>query len=170
MNLGEYLSAELEREMSGTRRVLEQVPMGRNDWKPAEKSMPLGYLAALVAGMPGWVDFMVNRDDLDIAAPENGGMKPQLPSSTADLTAQLEHGMEKARQALSGATDEHMMKPWKFIVAGHVVSEVPRHIAISDSVVKHLAHHRGQLSVYLRLLDAKVPSIYGPSADEPISF
>lgn len=170
MKLSEYLLAEVEREMNATRRILEQVPMGKNDWKPAAKSMPLGYLAAMVAGMTGWVDLMVNRDELDIAAAENAGFKPQLAASTEALMGSLDAALEKARTALRNTDDEHLMKPWKFVVAGHTVSELPRHVAISDSVLKHLAHHRGQLSVYLRLLDAKVPAIYGPSADEPIAF
>jgi len=166
MKLTELFSAELERESTSSRRVLERVPEGRNDWKPHEKSMPLGYLAALVAGMPAWIDMMVNLDELDIASAAGVKFKPQVQSTARELVQTLDASVAKAREALTNTTDVHLMTPWKFIVSGHVVTEQPRHIMLRDAVFSHLAHHRGQLTVYLRLNDAPVPSIYGPSADE----
>jgi uncharacterized damage-inducible protein DinB len=146
--------------------VLERVPAGRNDWKPHEKSMPLGYLAALVAMMPLWIDFMVNRDELDILAPGNATFRPGDWSASSELIYMLDDSVAKARAALTKTTDEHLMIPWRFLWGGRVVTEQPRYVMIRDSVFNHLAHHRGQLTVYLRLNEALVPAIYGPSADE----
>jgi uncharacterized damage-inducible protein DinB len=166
MKLVELFLDQLKSEESSTRRVLQQVPEGRNDWKPHEKSMPLGYLAALVAGMPGWIEFMINRDELDIASPGSAQFKPQVPAANRELIAAFDESSNKARSALQATSDEHLLKPWKFIVAGHVADERPRYMMIRDAVFSHMAHHRGQLTVYLRLNEAKVPAVYGPSADE----
>jgi uncharacterized damage-inducible protein DinB len=166
MKLTELFLSQLQSEEGSTRNVLQRVPEGRNDWKPHEKSMPMGYLSALVAGMPGWIEFMVNRDELDIASPGEGQFKPQVRDTNRALIAAFEQNLSKARAALQATSDEHLLKPWKFIVAGHVADERPRYMMIRDAVFSHMAHHRGQLTVYLRLNEAKVPSIYGPTADE----
>jgi uncharacterized damage-inducible protein DinB len=166
MRLTELFLGQLEREAASTRRALERVPEGRNDWKPHERSMPLGYLAALVATMPGWIAFMVTEDELDIASPEGAKFKPQAMVTSRELVEALDSSVAMAREALAHATDEHLMTNWKFVVGGHVADEKPRHIMISDAVFSHLAHHRGQLTVYLRLNGALVPAIYGPTADE----
>jgi len=166
VTLKELFLDQLKSEEGGTRRVLERVPEGRNDWKPHEKSMPLGYLAALVAAMPGWMDLMVNRSELDIASAEGARFKPQVAASNRELLQAFEQSLAKAREALQATTDEHLSRPWKFVVGGHVADERPRYLMIRDAVFSHLAHHRGQLTVYLRLNQAPVPSIYGPSADE----
>jgi uncharacterized damage-inducible protein DinB len=166
MKLTELFIADLERDAEATRHVLERVPEGRNSWKPHEKSMELGQLTALVATMAGWVEFMVNTDEFDIA-PANGPAY-QLPKfeSRVQILQVHEECLKKAIIALKGTTDEHLQKTWRFMARGHVVSELPRHINIRDAVINHLAHHRGQLTVYLRLPPASVPAIYGPSADE----
>jgi len=166
MKITELFLDQLKSEEGGTRRVLERVPEGRNDWKPHEKSMPLGYLSALVASMPGWIEFMVNRDELDIASAEGAKFKPRIPATNCELLYAFDKSLAKARVALQAATDERLMTPWKFIVAGHVADERPRYMMIRDAVFSHLAHHRGQLTVYLRLNKALVPAVYGPSADE----
>jgi uncharacterized damage-inducible protein DinB len=166
MKINELFLDQLKSEEGGTRRVLERVPEGRNDWKPHEKSMPLGYLSALVASMPGWIEFMVNRDELDIASAEGAKFKPQIPATNRELLYGFDKSLAKARLALQATTDERLMTPWKFIVAGHVADERPRYMMIRDAVFSHLAHHRGQLTVYLRLNEALVPAVYGPSADE----
>ena len=166
MKITELFLDQLKSEESGTRRVLERVPEGRNDWKPHEKSMPLGYLSALVASMPGWIEFMVNRDELDITSAEGTKFKPQIPATNRELLYAFDKSLAKARGSLQATTDEHLMTPWKFIVAGHVADERPRYMMIRDAVFSHLAHHRGQLTVYLRLNEALVPAVYGPSADE----
>jgi uncharacterized damage-inducible protein DinB len=167
MKITDLYLDELEREAASTRRTLERVPEGQNDWKPHPKSMVLGYLAALVAQMPAWIEMMVNRDELDLKSSAAAEFKASSEwSKRAELLASLDAAVAKAREALLHTTDEHLQTPWKFSVGGHVVSENPRHIMIRDSVFSHLAHHRGQLTVYLRLNDAPVPAIYGLSADE----
>ncbi|MBV9434517.1 MAG: damage-inducible protein DinB [Acidobacteria bacterium] len=166
MRLADLFIADIEREAEATRHVIERVPLGRNDWKPHEKSMDLGRLTVLVATMVSWVEFMVNSDELDIA-PVNGPAYQQPAFESREQVLQLhEDGLQKAIAALKKASDEHLEKTWKFMARGHVISELPRHINIRDMVINHLAHHRGQLTVYLRLTSASVPAIYGPSADE----
>jgi len=166
MKLFELFLDQLKSEENSTRRVLQRVPEGRNDWKPHERSMPLGYLSALVAGMPGWIEFMVNRDELDIASPGSAQFKPQVHATNRELIAAFEASLARARGALQATSDDHLLKTWKFIVAGQVADERPRFMMIRDAVFSHMAHHRGQLTVYLRLNEAMVPAVYGPSADE----
>lgn len=166
MTMTELFLAELEREADPTRRTLERVPEGRADWKPHEKSMPLGYLSTLVATLPSWVAFTVNQDELDLNPPGGPRYQPPLLRTSRELIATLDASVAQAREALQKTTDEHLLTPWRLLNGGHVVSEQPRHIVLRDAVFNHLAHHRGQLTVYLRLNDAKVPAIYGPSADE----
>jgi uncharacterized damage-inducible protein DinB len=160
----ELLLAELEREAVGTRRALERVPEGQEDWKPHEKSMPLGYLAGLVATMPGWIAAMIELDELDVTAA--GEYKTRSLGTRRELLEAFDKAVGKARAALAATTDEHLMTSWKMLAGGHVVSEQPRYVAIRDGALNHLAHHRGQLTVYLRLNDAPVPALYGPTADE----
>lgn len=166
MNLKEFFLAQLEREAASSRQALQRVPEGHNDWKPHDRSMPLGYLASLVATMPSWIVSMVKQDEFDIRSPEAAKFKPLEWTTRADLVAALDSAVAGAREALQQTTEEHLFTPWKFVAGGHVMSENPRHIMIADSVFSHLAHHRGQLTVYLRLNEAPVPAMYGPAADE----
>ena len=165
MKLTDLFLAQLEREAKGCRRALERVPVDRPEWKPHEKSMPLGYLATLVATMPSWVAMAISRDELDLAPASGPRYEPPKWETTPQLLAVLDQTVGEAREALRGASDEHLDTPWKLLVTGRVVMEMPRHAVIADTFC-HLAHHRGQLTVYLRLNDVAVPSIYGPSADE----
>jgi uncharacterized damage-inducible protein DinB len=167
MTLKELFLEQLDKEAASIRRTLERVPEGRNDWKPHEKSMTLGYLAALVATMLGWIDLMINRDELDLSAPDSGRFRAQPAGSNRDLIAAFEEALARGRAALEGCDDAKLTgERWRFMMAGQPVSEEPRYVMIRDSVFSHLAHHRGQLTVYLRLNEAPVPAIYGPSADE----
>jgi uncharacterized damage-inducible protein DinB len=166
MKLTDFFLAELEREAVGTRGALERVPEGHNDWKPHPKSMALGYLAWLVATMPSWIGTMVKQDELDLKSPGAAKFKALEWRKRSELVAALDRSLAEAREALQNTTDEHLMTSWKFVIGGHVVNENPRHVMIADAVFSHLAHHRGQLTVYLRLNEASVPAIYGPSADE----
>jgi uncharacterized damage-inducible protein DinB len=168
MKLTELFLAELEREAVSTRAALRRVPEGHNDWKPHPRSMALGYLAGLVATIPSWVAMMVKQDEIDLKAPESEKFQPVEWRTRSELIAALDAGLEEARQALSETTDQHLMRPWKFVAGGHLVNEDPRHIMIRDAVFSDLAQHRGQLTVYLRLNEASVAGIYEPSADESL--
>jgi len=166
VKLSEFMLAQLEREVATSRLALQRVPEGHNDWKPHERSMPLGCLAALVATMPSWIISMVKQDAFDMTSPEAAKFKPLEWQKREQLIAALDAAAAGAREALQGASDDHLLTTWKLMVGGQVVNESPRHIMITDSVFSHLAHHRGQLTVYLRLNEASVPALYGPSADE----
>jgi uncharacterized damage-inducible protein DinB len=166
MGLKEFFLWQLEHETETSRKVIDRVPEGRNSWKPHERSMELGYLAALVASMPGWVEFMVNRAELNLSDPANEILRTKAVNTRAELCQMLAEGLAKSRKALENTTEEDLMKMWRFRMDGKVVSEGPRYAMIADGAMTHMAHHRGQLTVYLRLLDQKVPAIYGPSADE----
>ena len=165
MELKDLFLAQLEREAAVTRKAIERVPEGRSDWKPHEKSMELGRLASLVATMPGWLVLMIERDELNLDDPSSDEFKTKVIPSKEAMLAALEECVKNARKSLEGTNEEHLKKPWKFTMGGKVLSEEPRHVMITDAF-SHLAHHRGQLTVYLRLNEAKVPAIYGPSADE----
>jgi uncharacterized damage-inducible protein DinB len=166
MKLTEFFLGQLEREAAGTRKALERVPEHKNGWKPHEKSMDIGYLAALAAKMPSWIAMMIEQEELDFAKRSESSFVPKQQLTRADLIRLLDESVAEARAALQKTTDDHLMKPWRFRVGERVVSEEPRHVMIQDSVFNHLSHHRGQLTVYLRLAGASVPAIYGPSADE----
>lgn len=127
--------------------------------------MPLGNLSTLVGTMPGWIAMMVTQDELDLNPPGGSGKRPPAPSTTRELLAALDGSVAKAREALCNTSDEHLLTSWRLLVAGQVVLENPRHVVIADTFT-HLAHHRGQLTVYLRLNGVPVPAIYGPSADD----
>jgi uncharacterized damage-inducible protein DinB len=165
MVLTEFFAAQLEREAPLSRQALARVPEGRPDWKPHEKSMPLGYLSQLVATMPGWIAMTVRQDELDLKPPAGPGYRPPATDTTALLLQAHDESVARGLEALRATTDAHLATPWKLLVGGRVAMEKPRHEVIADTFT-HLAHHRGQLTVYLRLNGARVPSIYGPSADE----
>jgi len=164
MKLTELFLNELDREAPRTRRALEQVPADRDDWKPHPKSMPLSRLAGLVASMPSWISLAIDQDSLDLKPAAGGGQYHQ--PATHELVAVHDKLVAKARESLSKTTDEILLTTtWKLLVAGKTVNEMPRHVVLRDTM-NHLAHHRGQLTVYLRLNDRTVPAIYGPSADD----
>ena len=165
MKLTELLLAELEREIPGTRQTLERVPEGRNDWAPHERSMKLGNLANLCATMPAWIEIILNTEEFDYAPPGGDRPRPPLPQTRKELLAAFDDAVAKCRIALHQTTDDHLMKKWKLQAGGHVIQQDPRHVIIAETF-NHLAHHRGQLTVYLRLNDRQVPAIYGPSADD----
>ena len=166
MGLKEFFLWQLEHEAATSRKVIERVPEGCNHWKPHARSMELGSLAALVASMPGWVEVMINQRELNLDAPENQRLQTKPVGTRAELLQILGDGLAKSRTALEGTTEDHLTKMWRFRRNNKVVSEGPRYAMISDGAMTHLAHHRGQLTVYLRMLEAKVPALYGPSSDE----
>jgi uncharacterized damage-inducible protein DinB len=168
MELKTFFLQQLERETAANRKVLERVPQGRNSWKPHERSMEMGYLAALVASMPGWISMMIETEELNFDKPESQRFRATAQNSTADLLKLADESKAQAETALRDTNDSQLAKPWKFVMGGKALNEAPRSQQIAD-VFTHMAHHRGQLTVYLRLNEAKVPAIYGPSADERFS-
>ena len=165
MTLTEWFLAELESEAAKSRRVLEEVPSGKRAWKPHERSMELGYLSELIANIPSWVGMAITLDELDIAPKDGPAHKPAPLNTSAELVAALDKAAAQAREALQGTTDAHLDTPWRLLAAGQLAFEMPRRQVIRDTFL-HSAHHRGQMTVYLRLLGAKVPSVYGPTADD----
>jgi uncharacterized damage-inducible protein DinB len=165
MLLKKFFLEQLEREAAASRKVIERLPEGQSSWKPHERSMELGYLASLVATMPGWPAFMIERDELDLNDP-SGSFRTKTVENKDELLRLLDKGMSDSRKALENTTEQHMMGCWRLTAGDQVLTEGPRYTMIADGALAHLAHHRGQLTVYLRLNEAKVPAIYGPSADE----
>jgi uncharacterized damage-inducible protein DinB len=165
MKMTDLFLTQLDSEAARTRRALERVPEGRDDWKPHDKSMPLGRLAMLVARMPSWITMIINQDELDLNPPGGSNFDQKPLRTPAELVTAHDEGVAQARKALQGVSEEQLMKPWRLLLAGKVVNEEPRHVVLRDTFM-HLSHHRGQLTVYERLNDVPVPAIYGPSADD----
>jgi uncharacterized damage-inducible protein DinB len=164
MKLTQLFLDELDREAPRTRRALEHVPLGRDDWTPHPKSMPLGRLAGLVASMPSWVTLIIEQDELELNPP--GGRGQYQQPTTDKLAETLDMHVKKARESLSNTNDDFLLTTkWRLLFGGKVVMETLRHVVLRDTL-NHLAHHRGQLTVYLRLNEQPVPAIYGPSADD----
>jgi uncharacterized damage-inducible protein DinB len=165
MKLTEFLREELDREVERSRKALKEVPNGKYDWKPHERSMIFGYLADMVATIPMWIQMEIDRDELDIAPPEGEGLKQPKKETSEELIKALDEAAAGARSALEKTTDDHLRTNWKLLAGGQVVIEEPRYVMIQDTI-NHWAHHRGQMTVYLRLMGQKVPALYGPSADD----
>jgi uncharacterized damage-inducible protein DinB len=162
MTIADTLIMELEREAQTTRKLLERVPDDKLAWKPHAKSMSLGRLAQHVATTPGFISGMARLDGYDV---EKFAEPPALESAAA-LVAAMEESVAQAKANLAATDDAAMMADWSFRRGGHAIMTIPRIGVYRSILFNHLYHHRGQLSVYLRLLDVPVPSIYGPSADE----
>lgn len=152
---------EFDEEMATTRRVLERVPSDKATWKPHEKSFAMAHLAQLVAGMPAWLVSILREPHLDLAA---GGFKYSF-EKTETLLAFFDKNVVDARKALESVTGAALEEPWSLKMGPKVLATFPRG-ENARQTLRHLVHHRGQMTVYLRLLDVKVPSIYGPTADE----
>ena len=165
MNLKEFLLAEVNREVERSRRALEQAPEGKYDWKPHEKSMIFGYLANMVATIPMWITMQINQDELDVAPADGGKFEQKRLDTSSELLAALDKAAADAGAAFEKTSEEHLKTNWRLLARGNVVIEAPRYEMIQDTML-HWAHHRGQMTVYLRLMGAKVPAIYGPSADD----
>ena len=165
MKLTEFFREELDREVERSRKALEQVPDGQYQWKPHERSMIFGYLADMVATIPTWITMEINRDELDVAPAEGQSTKKAPKETSAELLKALDESAAEARDALAKTTDEHLETNWKLLARGNVVWQGTRKEIIQDTI-SHWSHHRGQMTVYLRLMGQKVPALYGPSADD----
>jgi uncharacterized damage-inducible protein DinB len=155
---------ELEQENATTRRVLERVPNDKLSWKPHPKSMSLGELALHVATSPGYCSAWALQDTVDFG--KRGGSGLPQPASVDDILKAHDESVSKTQDNLNKIGDEGLRAPWKAIAGEQTIFAMPKVALIRSIVMNHVYHHRGQLSVYLRLLDVPVPSIYGPSADE----
>jgi uncharacterized damage-inducible protein DinB len=166
MSIAQSMLPEFDHEMATTRRLLERVPEADADWRPHAKSTALGQLAAHIGGLPQLCLLTTSLDEFDMAPPGGTQTPPPTFSTTAALLDKFDAGVREAREGIAGASDEQLMQKWAFKKGGATIMALPRVAVIRTLILNHMIHHRGQLSVYLRLRDVPLPSIYGPSADE----
>jgi uncharacterized damage-inducible protein DinB len=166
MGIKEALLPEFDHEMANARKTVERIPEDKLNWKPHEKSMTLGHLVTHLTYIPSWAVHTIAEDSLDLEPPGGEPLKIEPITSREDALSRLDKNVAAARDAIAGASDEHMIKPWTLLTGGKPVMTLPRIAVVRSFVMNHLIHHRAQLGVYLRLNDIPVPSIYGPSADE----
>ena len=160
MTITETLLPEFDQEMASTRRLLERVPTDKGKWKPHQKSFPLGHLAQLVAMMPGWITNAVLETELNL-----GAYSGYTYEKTEDLLKVFDKNVKEARKAIASSKDADYTVPWSLKHGDRVIFTMARGPVVRTHI-NHLIHHRGQLTVYLRLVDVPIPSIYGPTADE----
>jgi len=165
MAIKEALLPEYDHEMKTARRLLERVPLHQAQWKPHAKSMSMGDLATHLVEIPGWVGSIVNAPSHDMAA-AGEHVSPAF-ASTAELLAAFDENVANARAAIDSKSDAEMMESWSLKKGEAVLMTMPKVAVLRGFLLSHLIHHRGQLSVYIRMHDVPVPSIYGPSADDP---
>lgn len=151
---------EFDAEMASTRRLLERVPSDKGTWKPHEKSFALGHLAQLIARMPGWITRSLREPDIDLA---QGGQYSF--ETTENLLQTFDMNVQEAREGLADVKGAELESLWSLRHGEHVLFTVPKGEVVRQHL-NHLIHHRGQLTVYLRLIDVPLPSVYGPTADE----
>lgn len=160
MSIGQKLLPEFDLEMATTRRLLERVPSEKGQWKPHPKSFPLGHLAQLVAIMPGWLTQTIRGTEINLATSAGYSFE-----KTDTLLDQFDRHVREARDALASAKDRDFDVTWSLKHGERVLFSSPRGTVVRQHI-NHLIHHRGQLTVYLRLIDVPIPSVYGPTADE----
>jgi uncharacterized damage-inducible protein DinB len=165
MALKDALLPEFDHEMGTTRRILERVPEADLAWKPHDKSFSLAQLAGHIAHIPHWVDVTFDESAFDVAAAGEAA-RPKPPASVAALLATFDLNVRNARAKLDAQIDQAFFAPWTLKNNGEEVFTMPKAAVLRSFVMNHLIHHRGQLSVYLRLRSVPLPSIYGPTADE----
>lgn len=158
---------EFDHEMATTRLLLERVPAGKASWKPHAKSMDLGALCSHVADIPGWVKSTVEQESFDVAPVGGTPYVTPVFSGVAELLERFDRNVREARAAFAGKSDAALMVKWSLLSGGQEVFSMPRVGVIRTFLLNHLIHHRGQLTVYLRMCDVPLPSVYGPSADTP---
>ena len=161
--MNQAMIAEMKHEAANTRKVLERVPVDQFGWKPHDKSMSLGRLATHIAELSSWPAMIIETDELNFAARE---YKANVAESTEALLNLFDENVAKALATLETVSDETLMKQWTLRNGDHIILQQPKVVVIRSMCSNHVYHHRGQLTVYLRLLDIHVPGIYGPSADD----
>jgi uncharacterized damage-inducible protein DinB len=167
MKISEMLLPEFDQEMHKTRTMLERVPEDKPDYKPHEKSMALGKLAAHTAQLPEFALRIIELPELDFSKSD---MKPLIMENRQQLLTAFDSIVKRARAAIAGADDENWQKKWKLSFQGHTIIDEPRFLVYRAMFLNHLVHHRAQLGVYLRLNDIPLPGTYGPSADDTMGF
>lgn len=165
LSIGQMIAAELKQEAAATRKMLERVPNDKFSWQPHEKSMTLIRLAGHIVEMVTWTDATLKQDELDFAT---AGYKPKEYTESAELVTDFDKNISDAVETLNSTSNDVMMQNWRLRNGDQIYFELPKAAVLRTMVMNHIIHHRGQLAVYLRLLDIPVPSIYGPSADEQI--
>jgi uncharacterized damage-inducible protein DinB len=166
MRLSDGLLPEFDREMTNTRRTLERVSDATLAWKPHPKSFAMGGLATHLANLPTWVVHALTGDSLDIAPVGQPPLRLPQAGSRQEILETFDRNVTAARAAIASASDSYLLAPWTLVAAGKPVFSLPRIAVLRSMVLNHLIHHRGQLTVYLRLNDIPVPGLYGASADE----
>ncbi len=166
MSMAQTMLEQFKQEAAGTRKALERVPFEKAEWAPHEKSMTLGRLAGHIAEMPAWGVSILTTDEFDMAPPDGEPYKSPVHESIDDVLATFDQGVSAVEAALPGVTDEAWAEHWSLKSGGEEVMGGPRGELFRNMVTNHIIHHRGQLTVYLRLCDVPVPGMYGPSADE----
>jgi uncharacterized damage-inducible protein DinB len=168
MSLKDALLAEFDQETASTRKVLERIPERGLAWKPHEKSMSFGQLAAHLAEVPGWTVPTLTQESLDLNPPGGESYKTPDFDTRQEILDLFDANIAQARTALAQTGDEAFMVPWTLLSGGQAFFTLPRAAVMRGFVMNHMIHHRAQLTVYLRLNDIPVPSVYGPSADEAV--
>lgn len=166
MSMAQTMLEQFKLEAAGTRKALERVPFDKAEWAPHEKSMTLGRLAGHIAEMPGWGASILTTTEFDVAPADGEAYTPPVNESIDDVLAAFDQGVSAVEAALPGVTDDAMMEHWSLKSGGEEIMGGPRGALFGNLVTNHVIHHRGQLTVYLRLCDVPVPGMYGPSADE----
>lgn len=161
--LNQAFIAELQHEASSTKRILERVPEGKFDWTPHEKSMTLGRLTSHVAELPGFLNSILTMDEVDFA---KGHYKASHANTPEELMNVFQEKLDEVVETLQNTSEEKMHADFTLRSGDYVIATVPRMVAVRSMALNHIIHHRGQIAVYLRLLDIPVPGMYGPSADE----
>jgi uncharacterized damage-inducible protein DinB len=166
MGIAQTLLPEFEHEAANTRKVLDRVPDAHASWKPHPKSWSLGELALHLANLPTWTAITLQQSELDVDPPGGKGFPKRVWESRAALLKTFDENVAAARAVIAATSDADMMKPWTLKKRGDVVFTLPRAAVMRSFVMSHSIHHRGQLTVYLRLKDVPLPFLYGPTADE----
>jgi uncharacterized damage-inducible protein DinB len=165
MAIKDALLPEFDHEMGATRRVLERVPAADLAWKPHEKSFTLGQLASHVSNLPNWMSMTFDADVLDLATLGDDA-RPRQPTEVGPILQWFDDKVKAARTRLEEQTDQTMLSPWTLKQAGQTLFTMPKVAVVRSFVMNHMIHHRGQLTVYLRLRNVPLPALYGPTADE----